>query len=52
MRMECGSPDGQDDGEYNGVCFVEISQIFETWDAYFIGTILFDGAWLCDVSLP
>ncbi len=36
--METVSFDGRDDVEYNGVGFVEISQIFSTHGASFFGT--------------
>ena len=40
--MESSSLDGGDDGEHNGVDFVEISTIFATQGAFFFGTELFN----------
>ena len=37
--MRLVSFDGGDDGEYNGVGFVEISEIFEMHHAYLFGMI-------------
>ena len=33
-EMESGSLDGGDDGKHNGVCFVKLSDIFTTHDAF------------------
>ena len=37
--MNFGSPNGRDDGKYNGVGFATISSIFVMHGAYFFGTI-------------
>ena len=40
--MEFGSLDGGEDGEHNGVDFVEISKMSAMQDAFFIETEPFD----------
>ena len=50
--MKCGSFDGEDDGEYNGVGFAEISKIVATKPAFFSGTELLTDSRHCQgVSL-
>ena len=38
-ELKFGSPDGGDDGEYNGNAFVEISRILASQGAFFIVAI-------------
>ena len=40
--MKFGWFDGRNDGEFNGVGFVEISEIFVTQDTFLIGWESFD----------
>ena len=49
--MKSGLHDGDKDGKYNGVAFVEISQIFAMQKAFFLGTDLFDRVYRSAFSL-
>ena len=46
-EMELGPFDGGEDGEYNGVGFSEISQVFPMQNAYFFGKISFNRVYHC-----
>ena len=48
--MECSLLDGGDYGEHTGIGFVEVYKTYPTQDAFFVGTILFDGVFQAQQS--